>query len=100
MPTIVLSLHKVTVASLALIVCGATGSFARDTQQEEQPPKIVRKSGGVFQGSAVRRVEPVYPPLAKAARISGAVVVEVTVDEQGVVFAARALSGHPLLKDS
>jgi len=63
------------------------------------PPKIVRKSGGVLQGSAIRRVEPAYPPLAKAARISGSVVVEVTVDEEGNVFAARAISGHPLLKD-
>jgi TonB family protein len=42
----------------------------------------------------------VYPPLAKAARISGAVVVEVTLDEQGEVISARAISGHPLLKES
>jgi TonB family protein len=54
----------------------------------------------VLQGSAIRRVEPSYPPLAKAARVSGSVVVEVTVDEEGNVTAARAVSGHPLLKDS
>jgi len=60
---------------------------------------LIRKSGGVFQASAVRRVEPVYPPLAKAAQVSGSVVVEVTVDETGAVSEARALSGHPLLKD-
>src|SRR5262249_38302702 len=41
-----------------------------------------------------------YPPLAKAARVSGAVVVEVTLDEEGNVISAKALSGHPLLKDS
>jgi TonB family protein len=60
---------------------------------------LVRKSGGVLQASAVRRVEPVYPPLARAAQVSGSVVVEVTVDETGAVNSARALSGHPLLKD-
>ncbi len=65
-----------------------------------EPPKIVRKSGGVLQGSATRRVQPSYPPLAKAARVSGAVVVEVTVDENGSVISARAISGHPLLKDA
>jgi protein TonB len=54
----------------------------------------------VFQGSATRRVEPTYPPLAKAARVNGSVVVEVTVDEAGNVISARALSGHPLLKDA
>ena len=69
-------------------------------QDNPQPPQIIRKSGGVLQGSATRRVEPGYPPLAKAARVSGAVVVEVTVDEDGNVISARALSGHPLLKDA
>src|SRR3989442_5993217 len=68
--------------------------------QREEPPKIIRKSGGVLQGSATRRVEPGYPPLAKAARVSGAVVVEVTIDEEGNVMSARAISGHPLLKDA
>jgi protein TonB len=54
----------------------------------------------VLQGSATRRVEPSYPALAKAARVSGAVVVEVTVDEAGSVIQARAVSGHPLLKEA
>src|SRR5436853_4621592 len=74
---------------------------ARAAQQDKpEPPKIIRKVGGVLQGSATKRVEPVYPPLAKAAKVSGAVVVEVTIDEDGKVIAARAISGHPLLKDS
>jgi TonB family protein len=69
-------------------------------QDKPEPPKIIRKSGGVLQGTATRRVEPSYPPLAKTARISGAVVVEVTVGEDGSVISARAVSGHPLLKDA
>ena len=50
--------------------------------------------------SATHRVDAEYPPLAQAARISGSVVVEVTIDEAGLVSSARAISGHPLLKDS
>jgi len=69
-------------------------------EKPKPPPSIIRKSGGVLQGSATRRVQPSYPPLAKAARVSGAVVVEVTVSEQGNVISARAISGHPLLKDA
>ena len=69
-------------------------------EPKPEPPKIVRKSGGVLQGSATRSVTPTYPPLARAARVSGSVVVEVTVDEAGNVMSARAVSGHPLLKDA
>jgi TonB family protein len=82
-------------------LCLALTTFAQEAQRDEpQLPKIIRKSGGVFQASATRRVEPTYPPLAKTARISGSVVVEVTVAEEGNVISARAISGHPLLKDS
>ena len=95
------SLRKLIFALLAVSLCLASTAFAQETQREEpQPPKIIRKSGGVFQGSATKRVEPAYPPLAKAAQISGSVVVEVTLDEEGKVISARALSGHPLLKDA
>lgn len=78
-----------------------TTTRAQERQQEDPlPPTIIRKSGGALQGSAIKRVEPSYPPLAKAAQVSGAVVVELTIDEEGNVIAARAISGHPLLKDS
>ena len=50
--------------------------------------------------SATHRVMPDSPPLARAARITGSVVVDVTVNEFGGVIAARAISGHPLLKDA
>lgn len=63
-------------------------------------PMIIRKSGGVLQGSAIKRVEPSYPPNARSARIAGIVVVEVTVDEAGKVMAARAISGPPELREA
>ncbi len=49
---------------------------------------------------AVRRVQPQYPPIAKAAGAQGPVTVQVLIDEQGNVTTARAVSGHPLLQDS
>ena len=41
---------------------------------------------------------PAYPPIAKAARAQGSVVVYLIVDEEGKVLAAQAVSGHPLLQ--
>ena len=63
-------------------------------------PKVTRVSGGVLAGRAVRRAQPEYPLAAREAEIEGAVVVEVTVDEEGNVISARAVSGHPLLRDA
>jgi TonB family protein len=80
---------------IAGIPAGGAGSPSASSM-----PQIIRKSGGVLQGSALRRAEPLYPPLAKAARVSGSVVVEVTVDQEGDVISSRAISGHPLLKDA
>ncbi len=71
-----------------------------DGKAADSNPSIKRVQGGVLTGQATRRVEPVYPRMAMAAKIRGAVVVEVTIDEDGDVLTARALSGHPLLKDS
>jgi TonB family protein len=55
-------------------------------------------SGGVLNGKAISLPKPPYPPVARAAKASGTVVVQVVVDENGDVVSARAVSGHPLLQ--
>jgi len=55
-------------------------------------------SGGVLNGKAISLPTPAYPPVAKAAKASGTVVVQVLVDENGNVVSAHAVSGHPLLQ--
>jgi TonB family protein len=55
-------------------------------------------SGGVLNGKALSLPKPAYPPVAKAAKASGTVVVQVLVDEAGNVIDAHAVSGHPLLQ--
>ncbi len=65
-----------------------------------EPPKMIRKSGGVLAGEAIKRVEPTYPPVAKATRVSGEVVVEVIIDENGGVVSARAVSGDSLFREA
>ena len=56
-------------------------------------------SGGVLQGKAIKKVQPQYPPIARAARASGPVQVQVTIGETGEVIEATVISGHPLLRD-
>ncbi|HNH84134.1 MAG TPA: M56 family metallopeptidase [Acidobacteriota bacterium] len=49
---------------------------------------------------AIKKVQPVYPPLARSARVQGDVTVETTVSETGDVISARAVSGHALLQQA
>ncbi len=80
---------------------GVVGGVVKDEgKPAEVDSRIKRVQGSVLTGQATRRVAPVYPPVAKAAKVGGPVVVEVTIDEDGDVLSARALSGHPLLKDA
>src|SRR6266498_3565001 len=55
-------------------------------------------SGGVLNGKAISLPKPAYPPIARQAHASGTVVVQVTIDENGSVVSAHAVSGHPLLQ--
>jgi len=55
-------------------------------------------SAGALDKRATNLPKPPYPPVARAAKASGPVVVQVTVDENGKVTSAKAVSGHPLLR--
>ena len=54
--------------------------------------------GGVLNGKATSLPKPAYPPAARAVRASGAVSVQVLIDEEGQIFSAAPVSGHPLLR--
>jgi TonB family protein len=55
-------------------------------------------NGGVVNGRAIRLPRPNYPLIARFAQAVGTVVVQVIIDEDGHVSAARAVGGHPLLQ--
>ncbi len=56
--------------------------------------------GGALNGKAISLPTPEYPAIARQAQASGSVTVEITVDEEGNVITANAVSGHPLLRAS
>ena len=55
-------------------------------------------AGGVLNGMATSLPRPSYPAAARAVQASGAVSVQVLIDESGRVVSATAVSGHPLLR--
>ena len=60
-------------------------------------PKRVRVSRGVAEVLLVDRVAPVYPPLAREAKIEGPVFLQAVIDKEGRVDSIHVLKGHPLL---
>lgn len=49
------------------------------------------------EGDLIRKVMPVYPSLARAARIQGSVLLLAMISKAGTIENLRLLSGHPML---
>jgi protein TonB len=82
-------------------VLGGTGTVVPTPSPAPRPVhKVVRVGGNIKAPRQARSVNPVYPRLARQARIWGTVVVDAVIDERGNVVQARVLSGHPLLIDA
>jgi TonB family protein len=60
-------------------------------------PQRVRVSEGVSTGLIVSKVPPIYPPLARNARIQGSVVIKAEINQTGDVESVELVSGHPML---
>lgn len=61
-------------------------------------PRHDKAVSGILNGKAITLPKPAYPPAALAVRAGGTVTVQVTIDEEGLVNSAAAVSGHPLLR--
>lgn len=101
-------LHKLALFALLFLTYGLLNITAQ-TPTPTPTDGIATTSGltkektiskGVVNGSALSLAKPVYPPAAKAVRASGAVNVQVLIDENGNVVNATAVSGHPLLRQA
>jgi TonB family protein len=60
--------------------------------------KTVLDVGSVLADRTVSSVNPPYPPMAKAAGVTGRVTVQVLISDFGDVLCSRAVAGHPLLR--
>jgi outer membrane biosynthesis protein TonB len=72
-----------------------TGAETRPSIGTSLPDTV---SGGVLNGKATVLARPNYPAAARAVRASGSVPVQVLIAEDGSMFSAAAVSGHPLLR--
>lgn len=65
-----------------------------------ETPRIVPMTSIMITGKAIRKVQPPYPPIAKAAHVSGSVQIQILISEEGRVLSATTVTGNPLLRDA
>jgi protein TonB len=61
------------------------------------PSGPVRIGGQVAEANLIRKVQPVYPPLAKSARVQGTVEFTAVISKEGNIENLQLVRGHPLL---
>ena len=65
--------------------------------REAEPPKAPLRVSHVTAPRKRHHVNPIYPPVAAAARVQGTVLLEATIDEEGNVVNLVVLRSVPLL---
>lgn len=78
-------------------IVSSTSSLAAVPKFVPATPQRVRISQGVTRGLLIHRVEPTYPPLARAARVQGEVVLSAIINTNGEIQNLQLVSGHPML---
>jgi TonB family protein len=73
---------------------------ADGTTKVDLEPDSIRVSAGVVAGLLISKVNPVYPPDAKAAGMQGSVVLRAMIGKDGTVEALQVVSGLPALTPS
>ena len=51
----------------------------------------------MMEGNLIYKVQPVYPPLARQARIQGSVLLRAIISRRGTIEDLSVISGHPML---
>jgi len=82
------TLHTSAVLSLAV------GLFPIHVKAAPQQAEVTKS---VASGLLLTRVNPVYPPIARQARIQGTVVLRAVISKEGSIEKLTLVSGHPML---
>lgn len=67
-------------------------------KKEAPKPSIVTVGGRVQAAKLIKQPQPMYPQIARQARISGTVELAATIGEDGHILDLHVISGHPLLR--
>ena len=75
----------------------STGYAFTSNEPQANVPGRITIGGNVQSAKLTQQPRPMYPPLAKQARISGVVKLAVIINRDGTMQDIKVISGHPLL---
>jgi protein TonB len=76
------------------------GDGTRPVLATPPPPSHPIRVSHMDPGSLIYQVQPVYPPLARAARVEGPVVLAALISKDGTIENLRVVTGRPMLVGS
>jgi protein TonB len=79
------------------VLGGVPGAPPPPPPPKPKTPSVVRIGGQVAEANLIRKVQPVYPPLAKSARVQGTVEFTAVISKEGNIENLQLVRGHPLL---
>jgi len=98
---------RLTLIRFGILVVFAAGIFTQNQSAAQDSPtspantqnsaKMVRMGNVIMEANLIKKVQPVYPSAALAAKVSGIVVLHVTIGVDGKVQNLQFVSGPPLL---
>jgi protein TonB len=63
-------------------------------------PKKATISAGVMEGYLIQKTMPIYPPVARAERVTGTVVLQATISKTGTIENLHVVSGPAMLQSA
>ena len=88
---------RITLSADAPAPAAIWSKDAQPVMSSDSTPGRIRVGGNVQQTMLISQPRPVYPPLAKQARIQGVVRLNAIIAKDGTVANLTVVSGHPLL---
>ena len=82
------------------VIGGILGSMGNGPVVKVAAPKKITVSSGVEASKIIDEVQPVYPPIAKAARIQGTVTLAATIGKNGTIQDLKVVSGPAMLQQA
>lgn len=88
-------------AGIAFVLCAALISGCRKNGDKTPVPAETgsqRQAYPIDGSQILKKVQPIYPAMAKAAHVQGQVVLHAIIAEDGMVESLDAISGPPMLQ--